>query len=291
MVAKVDYIKLVTLQQREQELTRQRLEISSILQTTLDLSHLFYLFSEQIRSIVPHDGYYYEHPLLNETVEYGMKAKNTCYTDLHLNSVKYGTLVFYRNKAFSTLEKNTINSLVDCLVYPLKNITLYQQALLAAHTDPLTQLANRRALSEDLRRECILSYRKKTPLSLILIDLDHFKDVNDQYGHTEGDRLLVAVANCLRQSVRACDVVYRYGGEEFLIVLNQTPISGANLIAERIRIRLGNLTDKSLQSRPVTASLGIASLAKNEDAQSLLQRADKAMYTAKMMGRNRIENG
>ncbi len=293
MVAKIDYIKVIPSppQQIDEQLSEQRLEITNDLQTTLDLRQLFYLFSEKIRALIPHDGYYYYHPSLKQTVEHGIKAKNTCYAELHLNSEDYGLLVLYRNKDFSTYEMNVLDSLAACLVYPLKNITLYQQAMQAAHTDVLTQVANRRALSENLRRECVLSKRQKSPLSLIMIDIDHFKDVNDKYGHDEGDRLLSAIAKCLKQIVRASDIVYRYGGEEFVILLSHTPMTGASLLAERIRSRLERYTDDTLQSLPTTASLGVATLRldQEEDAQSLLNRADKAMYIAKMMGRNQVE--
>jgi len=293
MVAKIDYIKVIPSppQQVDEKLSEQRLEITNALQTTLELQPLFQIFSEQIRTLIPHDGYYYYHPDLKQTVEYGVKAKHTCYAELHLNAQDYGLLVFYRNKTFSTFEMNALDSLAACLVYPLKNITLYQQAIQAAHTDALTQVANRRALSENLRRECILARRQSSPLSIILVDLDHFKHVNDTYGHDEGDRLLMTIAGCLKQCVRASDIVYRFGGEEFLILLSHTPISGASLLAERIRTKLEIYTDESLPSLPVTASLGVATLGREENAQSLLNRADTALYTAKMLGRNRVEIG
>jgi diguanylate cyclase (GGDEF)-like protein len=293
MVAQLDAIRVIPSppKQVDEELTVQRLNITNALQTTLELEHLFYLFSEQIRALIPHDGYHYYHPSLKQTVDYGITTRNSCYAELHLNSADYGLLVLYRRKAFSSFEMNALDSLAACLVYPLRNITQYQQALQAAHTDALTQIPNRRALSENLRRECILSRRQNSPLSLILMDLDHFKYVNDKHGHEEGDRLLIAVAQLLKQCVRSSDIVYRYGGEEFVILLSHTPISGASLLAERIRSKLETYSGDSLQSLPVTASLGVATYNTREDAKSLLNRADKAMYAAKMMGRNRIEIG
>lgn len=293
MVAQLDYIKVIPSppKQVHEELSEQRLTITNALQTTLELGQLFSLFSEQVRELIPHDGYDYYHPSLKQSVEYGIKSRNTCYAELHLNSEDYGLLVLYRNKAFSTFEMNALDSLAACLVYPLRNITQYQQALQAAHTDALTQIPNRRALFENLRRECILSRRQNAPLSIILMDVDHFKNVNDTYGHDEGDRLLAVVAKCLKQCVRASDIVYRYGGEEFVILLSHTSISGASLLAERIRIRLEAYADDSLLSLPVTASLGVATYNAHENTKSLLSRADKAMYSAKMMGRNRIEIG
>ena len=292
MVAKIDTIKVIPSppQQIHEQLSEQRLELTNALQTTLELRHLFQLFGEQIQAFIPHDGYHYYHPSLRETVEHGFKARHTCYAELHLNAEDYGLLVLYRNRAFSTYEMNVLDSLASCLIYPLKNITLYQQAMQAAHTDALTQVANRRALEENLRRECILALRQKSPLSIILIDIDHFKSINDNFGHDEGDRLLASVADCLKDCVRASDIVYRYGGEEFVILLSHTPIEGAELLAERIRYRLEHHTDSKLCGLPVTASFGVSALKNQDDSpQSLLNRADKAMYRAKMMGRNQVE--
>jgi diguanylate cyclase (GGDEF)-like protein len=293
MVAQLDAIRVIPSppKQVDEELTIHRLKITNALQTTLELEHLFYLFSEQIRALIPHDGYHYYHPTLKQTVDYGITTRNSCYAELHLNTEDYGLLVLYRRKAFSSFEMNALDSLAACLVYPLRNITQYQQALQAAHTDALTKIPNRRALAENLRRECILSRRQNSPLSLILMDLDHFKFVNDTYGHNEGDRLLVAVAQCVKQCIRSSDIVYRYGGEEFVILLSHTPISGASLLAERIRVKLENYSDSSFPSLPITASLGVTTYNMKEDTKSLLSRADKAMYTAKMMGRNRVEIG
>jgi diguanylate cyclase (GGDEF)-like protein len=123
-----------------------------------------------------------------------------------------------------------------------------------------------------------------------LLDIDHFKKINDTYGHDKGDAVLRSVATCLQDSVRASDIVFRYGGEEFVVLLSNTAASGAFHLGERIRKALEKLACEADGGAPlrVTASLGVATLAPNESKEKLLKRADQAMYRAKHMGRNQV---
>jgi len=153
---------------------------------------------------------------------------------------------------------------------------------LLAATDPLTGLANRRltlALLDQLARDCRLDL---APV-ILLADLDHFKRINDGWGHAMGDQVLVAVASALRASTRDADTVARWGGEEFLIVL-----PAATELAERLRLRVEALqvADRHQCPVPVTLSIGIARLAADETGSSWLKRADEALYRAKDGGRN-----
>jgi diguanylate cyclase (GGDEF)-like protein len=293
MVAQIHHITAVPPPPNglDQQFSMQKLELTAVLQTTLDLRHLLYLFSEAIRPLIKHEGYHYLDAEFNDSIDSDVQGEFHCETELQLYAESFGTLSMFRNRTFSPEEVRTFKRLATCLLFPLRNISLYRKALKAAHTDPLTQLLNRRALLENLRRECILSRRQDSPLSLILVDLDHFKLVNDSYGHDQGDLLLASVAETLKSSVRTSDLVYRLGGEEFVILLSSTPVSGASLLAERIRIKLESLTDPDLKGLPVTASFGVATHRKDESATQLLKRADRAMYMAKMMGRNRLEIG
>jgi diguanylate cyclase (GGDEF)-like protein len=158
---------------------------------------------------------------------------------------------------------------------------------LLAATDPLTGLANRRltlALLDQLARDCRLDL---APV-ILLADLDHFKRINDGWGHAMGDQVLVAVASALRASTRDADTVARWGGEEFLIVLPATRAGEATELAERLRLRVEALqvADRHQCPVPVTLSIGIARLAANETGSSWLKRADEALYRAKDGGRN-----
>jgi diguanylate cyclase len=157
-----------------------------------------------------------------------------------------------------------------------------------ARTDPLTGLANRRALNQELERRMAQFQRQQRPFSLLLIDMDHFKQFNDNHGHQAGDEMLCMMARALRDTVRDTDLAARYGGEEFAIVLPGTNLSDAKCAAERIRRAVAEirLTFRGATLRD-TVSVGLAETERMDDAQSLIQRADDSLYAAKEAGRNR----
>jgi diguanylate cyclase (GGDEF)-like protein len=166
--------------------------------------------------------------------------------------------------------------------------------LLAAQatTDGLTGLANRRCFDEELDREWKRHARSATPLSLLLIDIDHFKKYNDSLGHLAGDECLRAVAESIRASVcRPGDLVARYGGEEFAAILPETDRDGALAIAAKVgeRLRLKGLPHAAPGAGPfVTLSIGCATMVPSGDAEQLIERADLALYEAKAAGRDRV---
>jgi len=161
-----------------------------------------------------------------------------------------------------------------------------------ATTDPLTRLYNRRALYEHLDREFQRSQRYGNAFAVLLLDIDHFKRVNDTWGHAVGDRVLVAVSQIVRETVRQTDFVGRYGGEEFLVLAPETPHLNARVLAERIRARVEAGTRGGGDQRPaVTVSVGVASsdAVRTQHFEELIQLADDALYAAKHAGRNRCE--
>jgi len=169
---------------------------------------------------------------------------------------------------------------------------LYQDLLAErAHVDALTGLGNRAAFDTQLKREIGAFARYGRQVSLILIDLDHFKQVNDQFGHPVGDRALQVVAGALVGMVRSADAVCRYGGEELALILTDTGVGGARALAERVRRRIERLELRHEGTLvPLSASLGVASI---EDLgepteTSLVEAADAALYEAKRGGRNRV---
>ncbi|HOM80422.1 MAG TPA: diguanylate cyclase [Armatimonadota bacterium] len=165
-------------------------------------------------------------------------------------------------------------------------------AELATH-DELTRLHNRRYLEQRLSEEVPRAKRYRLPLSCLMLDLDHFKRINDTYGHPAGDAVLRQVADILRTSVRSVDVVGRYGGEEFLIILPQTGAEGARVLAERIRQRVEQeLFDIGGQTIHCTTSIGVAAASDGDvpDAGHLIAEADRALYHAKVTGRNRVSS-
>jgi diguanylate cyclase (GGDEF)-like protein len=157
---------------------------------------------------------------------------------------------------------------------------------LAARTDPLTGLANRRHFSQELEHELERCRRDGRPLTVIVCDLDHFKDVNDSYGHMAGDRVLRLVADVLAEHSRAIDLPARFGGEEFAIILPDTDLDAGEVAAERLRREIEHRS--ALAGPPVTLSLGVACTQQVGLAQDALYRAaDRALYAAKDTGRNR----
>ena len=160
-----------------------------------------------------------------------------------------------------------------------------------ASTDALTGLTNRRRFLESLENERSRIERYGGALSLIMFDIDHFKKVNDTWGHAVGDVVLREIARGPQRFLRKADSAVRYGGEEFVILLPETELPGAVLVADRLRQLVANTVIAQDQGPPisVTVSVGVASIVPNESGEDLLNRADKAMYQAKKNGRNRVE--
>lgn len=161
-----------------------------------------------------------------------------------------------------------------------------------ASTDALTGLHNRGWLDDTFDREIKRSERDELPLALLMIDVDNFKNYNDEYGHLAGDQVLITVANAIRSPLRPNDLVARFGGEEFAVLLPETTVSNAEIIAERLRDTVsrtdpGQLDEKQLPE--VTISLGIAGRQPGYSLDMMIAAADVAMYHAKRNGRNRVE--
>ena len=158
--------------------------------------------------------------------------------------------------------------------------------------DPLTKIANRKSFDEGIRRAIEEARRDEAPLSLLLLDIDHFKSFNDTYGHQTGDQVLRLVALTLKSNIKGRDIAARYGGEEFAAVLPQTDLGGAMIAAENIRrsIQAKELLKRSTNEKlgRITASLGVAKLHDDDTASSLIERADQCLYAAKRAGRNQV---
>jgi diguanylate cyclase (GGDEF)-like protein len=175
----------------------------------------------------------------------------------------------------------------DAMSLALSSIALREQLRNQALRDPLTGLYNRRFLEEVLERMCLDAERRKTSISAVMIDLDHFKKLNDQHGHAAGDTALRDVAAAIHSCLRSVDIACRYGGEELAVLLSDCSLADATDKAEQIRIRIAELA--SVRGVTVTASLGVASIPETSNgASDLLPAADAALYQAKQQGRDRV---
>lgn len=165
-----------------------------------------------------------------------------------------------------------------------------QQTRADSLTDPLTGVPNRRSFMEQLEREMARSLRHQLPLSLIMLDLDHFKKINDTYGHIVGDKVLIITAGEVKRLIRQSDLLARYGGEEFILMLPETDLEEARQVAEKIRTGLDILRLRTHQfTISVTASLGVARWdPERHDADQWINVADQALYQAKQGGRNQV---
>ncbi|WP_345987305.1 diguanylate cyclase [Sulfurimonas sp. HSL1-2] len=171
---------------------------------------------------------------------------------------------------------------MQTLKYELEE-TLYNR-------DPLTGVSNRISMLSDLRKQMELIERHVETTVIAILDLDHFKQVNDSYGHPMGDTVLSAIAAFILQHLRAYDSIYRYGGEEFLIMMPHSDIDTATAIIERIREGVENVRTRSSGGEPisVTVSAGLTQLREHQSIEAAIQSADKALYDAKLLGRNRV---
>lgn len=265
------------------------LKLTGKLQTTLDMNQLLDIFFTEIQQAVLVDGMVYQHAELKLRHSTGRQPPHSASYQLQTQKDYMGELIFHRSTRFREHELANIEGLLSTLVFPLRNALRYHEALLAAYRDPLTGAGNRVALDQTLNREIELTKRHQQDLSILMMDLDHFKLINDLYGHATGDEVLKDVVACIGRCIRQTDMCFRYGGEEFLIMLSNADGAGALRIAERIRMSISDLRfDTGKGALQVTGSIGCASLTFEDDKESLLHRADKALYRAKHAGRNRV---
>lgn len=274
----------------EQELAA-RFRLLQALQTTLNYKDLLSLFFKNIQALVSISGLTYLLPQEKTALRFGRDSTHHCDYQLRMDDGPLGTIVFSRQKRFSEEELGTLEHLLSYLVHPLRNAINYDAALRLTMLDPLTMVGNRTALDSALRRELQLAERHHQDLSLLMIDVDHFKKINDKYGHVRGDQVLKEIAKAIQTVCRSSDVTFRFGGEEFVVLLGKTDKEGANIIAERLRARIAEIEVKHLQhSICPTVSIGIASLKhkKNTNVEELFEQADAALYKAKAQGRNQV---
>jgi diguanylate cyclase (GGDEF)-like protein len=199
-----------------------------------------------------------------------------------------GSVLVTHEDAFDDAGEARIRNVVAQSAPVLGNLRNLALAEFRANNDSLTGLPNKRATDDTLKRMVAQASRSITPLAAAMLDLDHFKQINDRFGHAKGDEVLAAVGAALRSCWRASDFAGRFGGEELLVLLPDTSAKDAVVLAERIRETIASIRVPGVD-RAITVSIGIADLIQHGgDAPGLLRQADRALYTAKATGRNRV---
>jgi diguanylate cyclase (GGDEF)-like protein len=263
------------------------LELSGILQTTLDLETQVDLLGKELQRELAIDGLHYRPPGRDWQISFGREGTHRANYDLKLESQALGAVQIHRDLPYTDGEVASLENLLCALVYPLRNALTYLQAVELASRDPLTGVQNRMALESSLIREVDLAKRKSLPLSMLVIDIDHFKRFNDDFGHAFGDDVLQAVSQTVANTIRRSDLLFRFGGEEFVVLTSHTDEQGAMLLAQRIRENVAAMQTVRGRRVGITVSLGVTSLQEADDAEQFFDRADKALYQAKNNGRNR----
>lgn len=271
-------------QLRQQELA---IELTQKLQISLEVEDIVNMLLLQMRKLVPIDGITFEHPGLDYKFATPVQGRHKACYQLDLEDDDLGMITFTRRMRFEEEELTSIENLMSCLLYPLRNALKYKHAMIAAYTDPLTGAGNRQALDDALNHEINLAQRNETPLSVVMFDFDNFKQLNDNYGHEFGDKVLKEITQEIKNVIRKTDLLFRYGGEEFVLLMHKTSLNNAATVADKIRQHIANKRiDHEENAISVSVSMGAATLHEGDGANTLVRRADNALYYAKDAGRN-----
>ena len=273
-----------------ESLTEESLRTMYILQSTLDINILIELFDNELKKMVSHDYLNYKNSIENINIDLGEIIKEKLIFNLKINNNSLGKFIIARNIKFNKWEINEIKNLMSVLVQPINNALNYRQAITNASIDPVTKLNNRTLFNKIINQEIDFAQRYKQKLLLMILDLDNFKKINDNFGHNIGDILLGLIGQKLTKFMRRSDLVFRYGGDEFCIILRNTILDGANNLANRVR---NNINEKEYDCNDIkikiSVSIGLAELHHDDDYMKFIERADKLLYKAKKAGRNNVK--
>jgi diguanylate cyclase (GGDEF)-like protein len=270
------------------------LMLSSLLHQSLNIDNILTFFLEYINTIrsVVKIQYVTEYYNLNITKSLTNNLKYEAsknYKIFNLNDNNLGFIKVYTFCQVDTYFNHLISNTIPYLSAALRNSMQYKLAIDSSKKDFLTKLDNRQSFDESVDKLIAQSLRNKKEFTCMIIDIDFFKKINDSYGHDAGDHILISISKILSRHVRKSDMVFRYGGEEFCVLLPNTGRTGALSIAEKLRsiLESTSIRYKNININ-ITASFGVSLFNKSDDKFSLTKKADLALYCSKSEGRNKV---
>tara|TARA_R110001583_G_scaffold2083_2_gene15380 strand:- start:5369 stop:6259 length:891 start_codon:yes stop_codon:yes gene_type:complete len=250
------------------------------LQTTLDLGKLLDIIAMEAARFINFSGLYFRSQEVSKTLRGSRKAKYERQFELKLNDEFIGTLSYSIDKPIGMIHYKDLQRIHQIIIYPLKNALQYHQAIQLAMQDGLTGLGNRRYFDEQLKRAMHNANRHHTQVGLVLGDLNKFKAINDTYGHSIGDQVLKQFSNILRSCIRDSDSTFRFGGDEFAIIVENASEYALDIIQSRIKNALK--TNVLLAKYQVSCSLGTTFMNRADNEHTFFERADQALYRQKV---------
>ena len=257
---------------------------------TQDVYQLLDTFITEVRRKLPCDGVEYSEDTLGLYFMDGVLGYHRCDYKIQFGEQFLGDIGFFREERFQESDQVIIENLLAGLVRPLRNALQYQQALRFALRDDLTGLRNCTAYYDNISYEIERAKRYKVPFSLLLVNMDNFMQINDQHGRDAGNSVLLEVARRLENQARHSDIIFRKGGDEFLVFLTNTDISAALIAAKRIKqaVVFEPCVYQGSEIR-FTMSIGVVTVLPTDSAFKLIDRADRALFHAKELGKNCIQ--
>jgi diguanylate cyclase (GGDEF)-like protein len=262
------------------ENTNRKLALMEQLQTSLELDRLLNIFAMEAAKYVDFSGLYFKKGDITASIRGSRQGKNERHFELKLNQKFVGIITYAINSPISITNFKILNELHQYLIHPLNNALNFQMALQLAMQDGLTSLNNRRSFDEQLKRAMNRANRQHSKVGLIICDLDKFKAINDTYGHVIGDEVLIHFSQALKESVRDSDSIFRFGGDEFSVIVEDAAKDALLVIEQRIYSAMSK--NALLAKYKVACSLGYTFMNRIDTQDSFFERADKALYQRKI---------
>lgn len=277
-----------SLRQQRLDVQLKQLEFHSLLHRKLDLERLFECLLTEGQAFVQFDGLQFVADSRGTDISLGFVRTHRQRFELRLGERLLGEITLMRVRKFTGRDERDAERLVESLIYPLDNALEHHNVLMQAMTDSATGLRNQRALDEQLPREIRLVRRIEQPLSLMLISVDQLDAISNDHGPAIGEKAWHSVAKTLANRLRQSDMIFRTRDDAFCIVLNQTALQGATILAERLLADVDRCVSYDNVQFVLTASAGLTELADNDDAMSILGRAHDALTKATHRGRHQV---